>query len=636
MKNKQLFSVALIAMLAAGFTACSSDDGIADTQQSQQSATDVAKIKLNIHLPESVGSGSRAGGISTTTSSTTSGSENPSYADGDASEYNINNVWVYFYGESKNFLGKVQASTPTPTIVGSYSDNLTETAEVEITSDIFAANPTQIMVVVNDNGALNESGGKAFNQMIDLGAGNGTTTDLASSNIAKADGTSTNGRFMMTNTTYYDNSVTTNAKVNDLVNIEKNVYKEGQTPKDAAEVYVERVAAKVNIASSSPKSQNGTFNIIGWNLNVLNTKFYPVKKLDDGTNNFTTWVKENSTSWNTTTNTVKWNSTDDKRCFWAVDPNYGGTGAYASPTDASTTPKANYLSDFTLIKFSDVTKDVSDTLYCLENTFDNFNQTQDQTTTAIVLAQYMPNKLDGTTTEKANALASWGRYYGENYSKNALIKKLLNFNFSDDSLYAIRKKNAEGTYFWKQVGEIDDLTQYITITGSKEVSNSSDYKKGNTVIGVYGDYKLAYADADYEIVGVKMEGTSKKDSAAVTINKYVTTGLTAYYPDGYCYYPIRIRHFFENEVPLNADGINTVSQLGRYGVVRNNWYELTIESVSKAGEPIKVTPTTPSGGGDPTDPGITPDPTPDDELESKLKVKVNVHSWAKRGFKYNL
>lgn len=54
--------------------------------------------------------------------------------------------------------------------------------------------------------------------------------------------------------------------------------------------------------------------------------------------------------------------------------------------------------------------------------------------------------------------------------------------------------------------------------------------------------------------------------------------------------------------------------LGRYGVLRNNWYDITVEGVKGLGSPInpKLTPTT------------------DDELESYIAVRINVLSWAKR------
>ena len=55
--------------------------------------------------------------------------------------------------------------------------------------------------------------------------------------------------------------------------------------------------------------------------------------------------------------------------------------------------------------------------------------------------------------------------------------------------------------------------------------------------------------------------------------------------------------------------------LGRYGVVRNNWYVLTINKADKGpGEPI--VPVTPSN--------------PDDEQQYYIDAKIHILSWAKR------
>lgn len=54
--------------------------------------------------------------------------------------------------------------------------------------------------------------------------------------------------------------------------------------------------------------------------------------------------------------------------------------------------------------------------------------------------------------------------------------------------------------------------------------------------------------------------------------------------------------------------------LGRYGVLRNNWYDITVEGVEGLGSPKVPTVTTDT----------------DDELKSYIAVKINVLSWAKR------
>lgn len=60
---------------------------------------------------------------------------------------------------------------------------------------------------------------------------------------------------------------------------------------------------------------------------------------------------------------------------------------------------------------------------------------------------------------------------------------------------------------------------------------------------------------------------------------------------------------------------NNTAFLGRYGVLRNNWYELSVNKVSGLGYPDvpEVKPT-----------------VPDDENDQYINVEVKILSWAKR------
>jgi hypothetical protein len=110
---------------------------------------------------------------------------------------------------------------------------------------------------------------------------------------------------------------------------------------------------------------------------------------------------------------------------------------------------------------------------------------------------------------------------------------------------------------------------------------------------------------------------------------------------GIAYYPIRIKHFGDDLTPWNdgewtagnqpkEDGINDIypttpgqdaNYLGRYGMVRNNWYDLVI------GEILKI--------GSSTVPELSTHP--DDELESLyIKARINILSWAKRTQNWDL
>ena len=56
--------------------------------------------------------------------------------------------------------------------------------------------------------------------------------------------------------------------------------------------------------------------------------------------------------------------------------------------------------------------------------------------------------------------------------------------------------------------------------------------------------------------------------------------------------------------------------LGRYGLVRNNWYDIQVTEIKKIGSPVV--------------PNITTDKTPDYNIYAYISAKINVLSWAKR------
>ena len=93
-------------------------------------------------------------------------------------------------------------------------------------------------------------------------------------------------------------------------------------------------------------------------------------------------------------------------------------------------------------------------------------------------------------------------------------------------------------------------------------------------------------------------------------------GTVKYYKDGETYYcTALVRHFDNVETPWdNSESYTDKKHLGRYGVVRNTWYQLTVNSVS--------------GPGEPEIPDV-PD-EPDDTTEGYIKVSVDVLSWALR------
>lgn len=122
------------------------------------------------------------------------------------------------------------------------------------------------------------------------------------------------------------------------------------------------------------------------------------------------------------------------------------------------------------------------------------------------------------------------------------------------------------------------------------------------------------------------EGTSQvKPNVVNTINEKlglkeeggkITSGIATYL-DGVTYYIARIKHFNELTPWTAGEGYGTKNDkyLGRYGVLRNNWYDLSVTSISGLGYPDvpEVKPT-----------------VPDDENEQFINVEVKILDWAKR------
>lgn len=248
---------------------------------------------------------------------------------------------------------------------------------------------------------------------------------------------------------------------------------------------------------------------------------------------------------------------------YRIDPNYELAGFNVS--------KFNYLkvaANGTLpADFSAMT----DSKYCLENTMAADAQTQAQTTAAVVSAVYTPNSFTVGN--------SWFRLLGVTYETLADLQAVYNAAKTAatpdpaqtqvitlcDQFYARMKAAADTQH--KTIGA---NFAAITIDELNAIENGGEYSK----------------PATGETVGVE------------------------YFWKGNCYYNILIRH---------DDNITATMAHGKYGVVRNNWYTLTINSVKQPGSPWLPDPTDPT---DPEKPGENDDPK-----DAYLAVTITVNPW---------
>lgn len=345
--------------------------------------------------------------------------------------------------------------------------------------------------------------------------------------------------------------------------------------KTATVVYVERGLAKVTMKDFTTDGYpigDGTYagakvEIKNWQLDVTNKSTFPVHQ----TAGLNSW----SEIWNTPRFYDGTNATF-KRVYWGVDPNYD---------KATYQTLENCKTAFNMIKKENVVglAGVANPQYCLENTFDLNNMKQGQTTRVVFKAVFTPKGITtGETFYKiGNNTAIW-------------TEERLKQQIRTVALTAMGITNA------------DEQDKY-----------GVDLTKGTNISGKAGQHLVEAANITYS-----GDAASSKVTGEVvnTINEKL--GLSAEvgistYLNGEAYYIARIKHF--NELTHwnagEAYGTDNGKYLGRYGVLRNNWYDLSVTSVS--------------GLGYPDVPEVKPE-LPDDENDQYINVEVKILDWAKR------
>ena len=572
MKKIYFFSM----LLAAGmFASCSSDDVVGNGGQQAFEGDGEMQVALN---------------FGRTTGSRASGNEN-----GTLEESRVKSAQFYFFKADGTYLGTSGKLDNLGQEATTADGNVERQLNVEVPSnavkDLYNDKSAKVKVIAVLNAdkfapTLTENTSKEsdFNKAVE--EANATTVN-----------------FMMTNSVYADASdVKENITPSDG-NVQityDNVYRKGLKPTNYTPVtmYVERVCSKVNLKLKSDdngadlKPNDGEFTVKSWALNVTNQKYYPVKKI---TNIFSAENAALKTLWSNVTNTsektVGWSNAAAHRSYWAEDPNYndGNNG---------------YSSDFKVINFDALNGKLGTPAYCLENTFSNTAQKRDQTTQAVVLTQF---KLTGATEPSDIVLYNSKRYTTQNF---------LNVVMGSDNAVL-----QSGKYYQKTGANYTTLAtaDFKLDKGAGKEDVTVDLNGTSTVIGCDGGKKIAFADGVGDIYTKNGNDYTKVTDASTALTDLTSSvGKYTVFVGGYSYYVIPIRHFDDTEVPLTPTGINGANQIGRYGIVRNHTYNLTINSVKNLGNPIEGKT-------------IKPEDKPDDTEDLLMDVTINVLSWAVRG-----
>lgn len=559
---KNLFGMAVMATALVG---CSSNDNLAPDGKDNVGKPGEAYASFTINLPTTTG---------------TRGDEpvkdgTPSFDEGAAKEYEVKNGTILIFDKDGLYVTSAQLGTMNPWTPVK-TDGVTTAAITTVQlSGVKVGGNYQALVLLNN--VVNATTSKV--KLPSTGTPYATwSADASTVNAEKY--ASTDGIFMA-NAPKYTGTTTEPTTLVPIANVCAS--REEAQAKAATTVYVERGLAKVtmqNFTDGGYTVAEGTYKndkveIKNWQLDVTNKTTFPVHQTGDLSTGFTTiW---------STPRFYDGGNQSFKRVYWGVDPNYSG----ATLQNLDACKKA-----FTMIGKNDIKGKTGNDhpQYCLENTFDLANMMQGQTTRVVFKAVYTPSALVGTT---------------------------------EKTFYKI----GNNTAIWKKADLEEQIhTVAVTAMGITDATEQAKYvvkldAADNNISGEAGQHLIKAENITYT-----GEGTSQVNPNVVnTINEKlglkeeegkITSGIATYL-DGVTYYIARIKHF--NELtPWTAGegyGIKNDKYLGRYGVLRNNWYDLSVTSISGLGYPDvpEVKPT-----------------VPDDENEQFINVEVKILSWAKR------
>lgn len=525
-------------------------------------------------LGESGGTGANENGphyatftIKLPTTNGTRADGEPTYDDGTADEYAVGNATLLvFRGEAgekeadAEFVESVELGDMKPW-TGVDDDPNVITTEANITAKLnnFESSYTgnyYAVIMLNNNMT-------GSNKKVKLPVNGNTFSQWQKANVNNSMASEVNG-FYMANAVKVNGTTTST-----LVTIDKNkVTTNESAAQSAATIYVERGVAKVTMTAFSEMNVKGLtgdkVTITAWDLDVTNKKSYPVHNVDnyDAYGDYwgDIWEEARFTSGHTTFN----------RAHWGIDPNYNTISNDKKYTDDFNYKPKTY--DFS------GAGDATAPKYCLENTFSLGHMYQNQTTRVIMKATYVPSGLTA----------------GETF-----------YMFDGKSGY------------FKE----DDLTTQISTAITNAGYTAADFSLPLTDMKKAGKHLLTANDI------TKVSGTQNVDETFLD-NVNAALGLSANkkistYYEGVSYYIARIKHFGDALTPWNSGeptyGTGEEAKkkyLGRYGMVRNNWYELQVNSISNPGSPDV--------------PEVNPD-TPDDEDDKYyINCSVRILSWAKR------
>ncbi len=588
-------SISLIALAALALGACTSDDVALENKASNVEIGGDGYVSLAINLP----------------TTPTTRAANDVYDDGLASEYAVQDATLLLFAGSDEASAAYYAQYDLSTTFKPYettTDNITSRSQVtqqidtpsDATANIYA------LVVLNDNGILagTISAGATLSSlqstMVNLGGVSAMTNKgffMCNAPLISAKGGSSDPK---------DGVITTLAEI-DQSKIFDSEAEAKANP--ATEIYVERGMAKVTVADATTSSSGLTATVLGFALDLTNNVTYLVRN----TTSYSTWLSYyNGSSEVAATDKYRFAGSVEVgaglyRTYWAEDPNYS-SAPYVGGTEGNR-DYGQIMDHIAGTTFANTGLGDENPQYCLENTFNLAHQNQDETTRAIIKIElnngddfYTWDGDKSTLYVEADVLAKiLTAFQADGYVEQA---EPLWLGGLDNNLYS------HVHVAFTSDAASDDLTFTITYDDEDGEGINADNFLGGELPAVFDETSDVYA-------AVVAELNSEHQ--------------VAFYEDGISYYPVMIKHFGDDLTPWDITKVGTTTSypdgntnyggltgesnwLGRYGVLRNNWYDVQVTAVNNIGSA-----TVPEAYGD-----------VDDPVESWISIEINILSWAKR------
>lgn len=599
------------------------------------------KAYLTVQIPLGGGAGTRA----------------VTFDDGDGDEWKVRTIYILIFAGTSESNAKFASAykVESPSLSLSAFEQVTATATITIdNANLNTGDKLFPFIVVNNNtSAITTSAFPATTvQFADGGAGLPVTlTGGASYFNALADVTIANyvdgdGYFLMTNATLADGN-TTSANIFRLPEMSPTFFfptEAESRANTAATVSVERLATKTTVENGLSA---GYYKILGneyatfaagdlsFALDNYNTKSYAYRHLSAVS--YQRFVE---------TAPVDGGTPSVYRTYWGEDINYadGVTTNFTNYTNASPSWEA-----------------MGSSVYCAENTFD-VRHMQDDCTTSVLVRLQLNGGGDFYTTNVTGSDIVFQPPRNEISEEGTSASSSFSRKVEDAGTTGATE--ATGT-----TGRAEVPTRSVVVTYDGSVTATIDDYLRTWLVeqsAALRSWLRDYAGDDARHLRITMTNDATTGRATATLsqtaqasgtgyNKFETAtdaytetggqtlkaylqsllnGLTLlYYKDGYCYYRVPIRHFTNTETPWQSTPAmtnNNTAQaysaaaataaggtgidatfLGRYGMVRNNWYTISIRSVTHIGQPII--------------PPLTTDA--DDKVEQLLNTTLSISGW---------